>query len=46
MNGILMDIIGRGTWTVVAVNLFGMLLLVLTAYGAGWFKTQPWKVKV
>jgi hypothetical protein len=46
MNGILMDVIGRGTWTVVAVNLFGMALLVLTAYGAGWFKTQPWKVKV
>lgn len=46
MNGILMDLIGRDTWTVVAVNFFGMLLLVLTAYGAGWFKSQPWKVKV
>jgi len=44
-NGVLMDIIGRGTWTVVGVNLFGMGLLVLTAYGASWFKGQPWKVK-
>lgn len=45
-NGVLLDVIGRGTWTVVAVNLFGILVLVLTAYGAGWFKTQPWKIKV
>ncbi|MBT0958356.1 OpgC domain-containing protein [Alphaproteobacteria bacterium KMM 3653] len=45
-NAVLMDVIGRDTWTVVAVNLFGMFLLVLTAYGAGWFKTQPWKVRV
>ena len=44
-NGFIMDIIGRDTWTVVAVNLFGMMLLVITAYAAGWFKTQPWKVK-
>ena len=44
-NGVLMDIVGRGTWTVVGVNLFGMGLLVLTAYGASWFKGQPWKVK-
>ena len=45
-NAVLMDVIGRDTWTVVGVNLFGMALLVLTAYGAGWFKTQPWKVRV
>lgn len=44
-NAVLMDIIGRDTWTVVAVNLFGMMVLILTAYGAGWFKTQPWKVR-
>ncbi len=44
-NAFLMDIIGRDTWTVVGVNLFGMMLLVLTAYGAGWFKQTPWKVK-
>ena len=42
-NGVLLDIVGRGTWTVVAVNLFGMAVLVATAYGAGWFKIQPWK---
>ena len=45
-NGFILDIVDRATWTVVAVNLFGMFLLVLTAYGAGWFKTSPWKVKV
>jgi hypothetical protein len=46
INGVLMDVIGRDSWTVVGVNLFGMALLVLTGYGAGWFKTGPWKVKV
>lgn len=43
--GVLMDLIGRDTWTVVAVNLFGMILLILTAYVAGWMKSQPWRVR-
>ncbi|MEP2654631.1 MAG: OpgC domain-containing protein [Sedimentitalea sp.] len=45
VSGFVMDNIGRDTWTVVAVNLAGMLVLVLVAYGAGWFKSQPWRKK-
>lgn len=44
--GFVMDVIGRDTWTVVAVNIAGMGVLVLTAYGAGWYKSQPWRKKV
>ena len=44
--GFAMDMIGRETWTVVAVNLTGMGVLVAVAYGAGWFKSHPWKTKV
>lgn len=42
--GFVMDIIGRATVTVLLVNLAGAAILVTTAYGAGWFKSQPWKV--
>lgn len=42
--GFVMDIIGRATLTVLLVNLAGAAILVATAYGAGWFKSQPWKV--
>lgn len=42
--GFVMDIIGRATVTVLLVNLAGAAILVATAYGAGWFKSQPWKV--
>ncbi|WP_195821679.1 OpgC family protein [Roseobacter sp. MH60115] len=45
VSGFAMDNIGRDTWTVVAVNLAGMGVLVLTAYGAGWYKSQPWRKK-
>jgi len=44
-NGVILDLIGRNILTVIGVNLFGMALLVLTAYGAGWMKSQPWKVR-
>jgi hypothetical protein len=44
LNGFLLDVIGRDIWTMVAINGFGMMLLVLTAYAAGWFKSQPWRV--
>jgi hypothetical protein len=44
-NGFAMDMLGRDTLTTIAVNLFGMALLVLTAYLAGWFKGQPWRAK-
>jgi len=44
-SGFVMDVLGRDTWTVVAVNIAGMGVLVLTAYVAGWFKGQPWRTK-
>ncbi|MEM9522496.1 MAG: OpgC domain-containing protein [Pseudomonadota bacterium] len=46
MMGFAMDNIGRGTWTTLAVNLAGFAVLVATAYGAGWFKSQPWRKRV
>ncbi len=45
VSGFVMDNIGRDTWTVVAVNFAGIGVLVITAYVAGWFKSQPWKPK-
>ena len=42
-NGFVMDMLGRDTWTVVGVNLFGMAILIAVAYLASWFKTQPWR---
>ncbi|WP_156023480.1 OpgC family protein [Sulfitobacter donghicola] len=43
--GFVMDQIGRSTGTTLIVNLAGAIILVATAYGAGWFKSQPWKRK-
>ncbi|MDW3224748.1 MAG: OpgC domain-containing protein [Paracoccaceae bacterium] len=45
ISGFVMDNLGRDTWTVVAVNFAGMGVLVLVAYGAGWYKSQPWRKK-
>ncbi len=45
LNGFLLDVVGRDIWTMLVINLFGMTLLVLTAYVAGWMKSQPWRVK-
>lgn len=45
VSGFVMDVIGRDTWTVVAVNVAGMGVLVLVAYVASWFKDQPWRAK-
>ena len=42
-NGFAMDMLGRETGTVLAVNAFGCGCLILTAYLAGWFKSVPWK---
>jgi len=44
-NGFAMDVLGRETGTVLAVNAFGCAVLILTAYAAGWFKSQPWRVQ-
>ncbi|OAN80498.1 hypothetical protein A8B82_00140 [Sulfitobacter sp. EhC04] len=43
--GFVMDVIGRGVIITLAVNLVGCALLVAVAYGAGWFKSQPWRQK-
>ncbi|MEM6565501.1 MAG: OpgC domain-containing protein [Pseudomonadota bacterium] len=42
-SGFVLDVLGRDVWTVVAVNVAGMAVLVLTAYSASWFKAQPWR---
>jgi hypothetical protein len=44
LMGFAMDTTGRVTLTVLLVNLAGACILVATAYGAGWFKSQPWRV--
>ncbi|MFO7855734.1 MAG: OpgC domain-containing protein [Paracoccaceae bacterium] len=41
--GITLDAIGRNMSTVAAVNLAGFAGLVATAYGVGWFRSQPWR---
>ena len=43
--GFLMDVFGRDWGTTIVINLFGCSVLVAVAYGAGWFKSQPWRVK-
>ncbi|MEM6888328.1 MAG: OpgC domain-containing protein [Pseudomonadota bacterium] len=43
VSGFVMDVLGRDTWTVAAVNIAGMGVLVLTAYLTSWFKSQPWR---
>lgn len=44
--GFAMDVLGRETGTVLLVNLAGAGVLVVTAYVAGWFKSNPWKKAV
>jgi len=34
---------GRSVANSLAVNLGGAAVLVVAAYGAGWFKSNPWK---
>ncbi len=43
LMGFVMDVAGRATGTVLLVNLAGAGVLVATAYGAGWFKSHPWR---
>lgn len=46
LNGFWLDQWGRDvTWHTVFVNLFGVGLLLAVAYGVGWIKSQPWRVK-
>jgi len=41
--GFVMDMTGRSVANSLAVNLGGAAVLVVAAYGAGWFKSNPWK---
>ncbi|MEP6017317.1 MAG: OpgC domain-containing protein [Paracoccaceae bacterium] len=43
LMGFLLDFLGRETVTSLSVNAFGALILILTAYAASWFKSQPWR---
>lgn len=43
--GFAMDMLGRDIAMTLAVNAFGACVLITTAYGAGWFKSQPWRGK-
>lgn len=46
LNGFWLDQWGReAAWHTVFVNLVGVALLVAVAYGVGWIKSQPWRVK-
>ncbi len=45
LMGFVMDVAGRAVGTVLLVNLAGALVLIAVAYGAGWFKSQPWRTK-
>lgn len=45
VNGFVLDNIGRDAFTWALVNLTGFGLLILCAYGAGWFKTHPWRAR-
>jgi hypothetical protein len=43
--GFAFDNLGRDTLTVWLGNLAGFAILIAVAYGAGWFKSQPWRAK-
>jgi hypothetical protein len=43
--GVLFDEVGRTPWTMLWVNALGFSLIIGVAYGAAWFKSQPWKKK-
>lgn len=43
--GALLDQVGRDHGSMAWVNLFGAFLIICVAYGAAWFKSQPWKKK-
>ncbi|MFK7870480.1 MAG: OpgC family protein [Roseobacter sp.] len=44
-SGFALDVLERSVATVTFVNIAGMGVLVLTAYTASWFKSQPWRVR-
>lgn len=45
LMGALFDQVGRTHFSMLWVNLLGASLIIGVAYGASWFKSQPWKKK-
>jgi hypothetical protein len=45
LMGVAFDVLGRTVWTMALVNAVGFAILIATAYGAGWFKSQPWRAR-
>ena len=43
LAGFALDQIGRSWATMFTVNVAGFALLIATAYGVGWFKSEPWR---
>ena len=43
--GVALDVLGRGWFATLGVNLFGMALVVGLASGAAWFRTPPWELR-
>ncbi|WP_282094820.1 OpgC family protein [Epibacterium ulvae] len=43
--GFALDHTDRAVLTVAFANLVGFALIIACAYGAGWFKSQPWRSK-
>ncbi len=41
--GVGFDLLGKSVLTMVLVNGIGFALIIAVAYGAGWFKSQPWR---
>lgn len=43
LMGFALDMLGWDVLTVWLVNIAGACVLIATAYGAGWFKSHPWR---
>jgi len=43
--GVVLDVLGRSNGSMLLINLIGFSLITAAAYGAGWFKSQPWRTK-
>ncbi|MEO1745068.1 MAG: OpgC domain-containing protein [Pseudomonadota bacterium] len=43
MLGVIFDQVGRDHFSMAWVNALGVACIIAVAYGAGWFKSQPWR---
>lgn len=43
--GVALDLMGRDAASWALVNITGFVIVTLVAYGAAWFKSQPWRGK-